>query len=358
MSNRPFRRLRRPAAVVAAVSALALSVSTLSASSAAAPAQPTVIDKGLVSPLSVAVNDDNVVYYSANFAGQLYRKAPGKPAKVVYQSKGGKEVGAISTVGKTVYFVSGFNLMKLAKGKVTKVAALGAYEKENNPDAEVSYGLVDPAAECLEAWPTGDEAPPAQYTGIVEAHPYGTAVVNGTVYVADAAANAILAVKGGKITTAAVLPAVPVEITEELATQYGIPEVCIGETYNFEGVPTDVEAGPEGMLYVSGLPGGEIPGKGYVATVDPESGETTELASGLVAAAGLAVLPNGTVYVSQLFAGEITKIAPNGSRSTFAGAPLPSAVEVKGKKLYATINVLAGLEPGQKPGGKVVSYLR
>ena len=42
--------------------------------------------------------------------------------------------------------------------------------------------------------------PPAQYTGIVESHPYGSAIDGSTTYVADAAANAILSVNGkGKV---------------------------------------------------------------------------------------------------------------------------------------------------------------
>jgi hypothetical protein len=353
-----FRSLSARAALVG-VAALALTTTGLATVEAAAPAQPTVLDRGLVAPLSVAIADDNTIYYSANFAGELYRKAPGKKPKVVFRSKQGKEVGAVSTRGGTTFFVSGFTLMRRTpKGKVSKVANLRAYEKAENPDGGTSYGLVDAAAECVDAWPTGEDFPPAQYPGIVESHPYGSAVSGRTVYVADAAANAILAVRGDKVRTVAVLPPVPVEITPELAGQFGIPDVCIGETYAFEGVPTDVETGPDGMLYVSGLPGGEIPGEGYVSTVDPHSGDVEKVASGLVAATGVAVLPSGAFYVSQLFAGEITRIGPNGSRKTFASVPLPSAVELKGRKVYATINVLAGLEPGQKPGGKLVRFDR
>ncbi|UMG93322.1 ScyD/ScyE family protein [Nocardioides sp. TF02-7] len=138
---------------------------------------------------------------------------------------------------------------------IRKVANLGAHEKSRNPDRNVQYGAPGLSEECLAEWPA--EGPPPSSGGIVESHPYGTAVVGKKVYVADAAGNTILSVgPNGKVRTVAVLPRVKVEITAEMAGGAGLPECAVGEDYFFEPVPTDVEVGPRGRLYVSSLPGG------------------------------------------------------------------------------------------------------
>lgn len=362
MSTVPSR-IRRAAVATASAAALAVALLPSSDAGAAGASTPTALAKKLVSPLSTAVNEDNVLYYSDNFAGTLHRMAPGKPSKVVYRSRTNppSEVGAVSTLKGVTYFVHGANLMKRgAGGKVTRVANLGAFEEAENPDSAQEYGIPDLPQECIDQWPTGEGVPPHSYTGIVEAHPYGTAAAaGGVVYVADAAGNTILRVQGGEISTVAVLEPVPVEVSAEMAGQFQLPDCVVGETYLFEGVPTDVEIGPDGLLYVSGLPGGEVPGKGSVMTVDPETGATTTLAEGLTSATGLAVTPTGVVYVSQLFANQITMIAPGQQPTRFASAPFPSAVEVKGRKLYATVNSMSGLMgPGAPINGKLVRYTR
>lgn len=328
----------------------------------AAPA-PAVLAKGLVAPLSVAVNGDNVVYFSGSFTGQLFRMVPGKDPKVVYSSKNVQEIEGISTKGKATYFIADTKLMRRSSdGFVAKVADIGAYETAHNPDSDTAYGLVDGTSQdCIDAWPTGDDFPPAQYTGAqnLETHPYATAVDGGTVYVADAAGNSILKVNSaGVVSTVAVLPAVPVTITEDMATQLGLPDACVGAVYRFEGVPTDVELGFNDLLYVSSLPGGEIPGEGAVLAVDPTDGSVNTVARGFSGATGVAVSGEGTIYVSQLFAGEVTEIPLGGDPVTFAHVKNPSAVEVKGNRLYVTSNVLSGQEPGTQPNAKVLRYQR
>jgi hypothetical protein len=224
----------------------------------------------------------------------------------------------------------------------------------------VQYGIADPPAECADGWPTPDptdpenSAPPVSYTGAdnLESHPYGSAVDGGKVYVADAAGNDILKVQGGEVSTVAVLPPVPVEITPELADQIGAPAACVGETYNFEGVPTDVEVGGDGMLYVTSLPGGEG-GPGSVLRIDPTSGETETVFSGLVGATGVAVAGDGDVYATNLFSGEITVLrnAEGAEPEPFAHTGSPAGVEVKGNKLYVSAGVLG-------PNGKILRYQR
>ena len=353
-----------------AVLATTSAVATLAATALAAPIahaaepQPTVIAKHLGGPLSIAVNDDNVVYASGSGGadgsqGLLYRIVPGKDPKVVFSKKSVHEVEGVSTKGKTTYFLANANLMKRApNGDVTKVANLGAYEKNVNPDAQVHYGIADPPAECADGWPPPNpddpenSAPPVSYTGIVDSHPYGSAVDGSAVYVADAAGNSILKVEDGEISTVAVLEPVSVEITQALADEIGAPAACVGLTYAFEGVPTDVEVGPDGMLYVTSLPGGDG-GPGSVIQINPTTGEANTVLSGLVGATGVAVAGNGDIYASNLFSGEITLLrsTEGAEPETFAHTDTPAGIEVKGNKLYVSSGVLG-------PNGKILRYTR
>jgi hypothetical protein len=96
-----------------------------------------------------------------------------------------------------------------------------------------------------------------------------------------------------------------------------------------------------------------------VFTVDPATGDVVQLATGLVSATGLDVARNGDVFVSELFAGKITKIPAGGGDSTrFVTVPFSAAVELEGGHVYATVNVLSGLsgQPDDVPAGKVVRY--
>lgn len=371
---------RRPVgrAGVLAAAALALTSPAVSvgAADAAVPSDagdrvvPHVVASQLLSPLSVDVAADGTRWYSQNFAGLLMRKLPGKPARVVYRGARGAEVGAVSERRGSVRFaVSGEGvaaLMELRKGgKATRLADLAAYEKTKNPDRKVRYGFTSLSPECAAQFPA--EGMPPQYTGIVESHPYATAqAAGGTTYVADAAGNSILAVNGkGRVRTVAVLPPAPLRIDAGFAERSGWPACSIGKTYRFEGVPTDVEVGPKGILYVSTLPGGPEDGSlgaaASVYKVNPRTGRIVKLAGGLVSATGLAVSPRGHVFVAELFGGRIAVI-PRGSRTarTYVRTALPGDVAWTRGGLFATTGVLTGLsgEPGDKPAGQVVRYAR
>ncbi|GAA3805398.1 ScyD/ScyE family protein [Nocardioides panacisoli] len=360
MSTSPRSRLL----AAAAFAALAGTALAAPGSPAGAAESPTVLAKHLPGPLSLAINDDNVIYFNGSIGadgskGALFRMAPGKDPKVVYSGKKVHEVEGVSTKGKTTYFLANTDLMKRSpNGDVMKVANLGAYEKNVNPDAQVHYGIADPPAECADGWPEPNpndpenSAPPVSYTGIVDSHPYGSAVDGGTVYVADAAGNSILKVEGGEISTVAVLEPVSVEITQELADAIGAPAACVGLTYAFEGVPTDVEVGGDGMLYVSSLPGGEG-GAGSVLRIDPATGEGDTVLGGLVGGTGVAVADDGDIYATNLFSGDITVLPSDEGAEplAFAHTSNPAAVEVKGNKLYVTSGVFG-------PNGKILRYAR
>ena len=346
---------------LAVLAAGALTAPVQAAEADRAAPKPETLAKGLLSPLSLAVSRDGTTYVAQNFAGMLMKVPPGGKPEVVYAAKRkGTEVGAVSehlgslrfatTEGaKTHLWGIGGN------GRPVKMADLGAFERKKNPDADVSYGFegLDPA--CAAQIPP---EVPAAYTGIVESHPYATAMKGGTTYVADAAGNDILSVSPkGKVKALAVLPPVPVVVTPEIAAGAGVPTCAVGKTYRFEPVPTDVEVGPDGKLYVSTLTGGPEDGstgaQSKVYRIHPRTGATTLVAEGLVSAVGLAVNKKGDLYVSQLFAGQVAKIKKGSSTpKPWLAQPLPGDVEWSSRGVHATVNVLPP-EKG-KPNGKVI----
>lgn len=362
------------AGAVAGLATLALVGAGTPVTAAPAPAADKPVATGLLSPLSLAVARDGTVYYTENFGGTLYAKAPGKKAEVLFRAKKrGSEVGAVgvsredgvvsfavtSPKGQTdVYLIN-----RNHGDRLRHLGDLDAFEKKRNPDRGVAYGLRDVDAACAAQFPA--KGMPAKYQGVVESHPYATlpqsSSVGDGIYIADAAANAVFAIGGGKIRTVAVLPPVPTKVTPELAETMKMPDCAIGQTYWFESVPTDVEMGPrDENLYVTTLPGGpedgSMAGLASVYSVDPDRRSPTprKLVGGLTSATGLAVSPKGDLYVAQLFAGSIVKVAKGTKKAKpFARAMLPGDVEWTRQGIWATTGVLTGLEPGSKPAGKV-----
>ncbi|WP_418275538.1 ScyD/ScyE family protein [Isoptericola jiangsuensis] len=361
--------MRRALSVcAAATAALVLVAAPATAHGSKDPRPPAseTITSGLVTPLSLAVGPKGTTFVSQNFAGLLTAVDRDGDATVIHASADGAEVGALSYADGVVTFAeSGADLtlrrLKVStkgepRGEARTVADLGAYEEAKNPDGKVVYGFRSLPASCAAQFP---EDFPASYPGIVESHPYATTSRRGTTYVADAAGNTILSVDSrGKIRTVAVLPAQPVKITAEVAAGQGLPDCVVGKKYWFEPVPTDVEVGPLGLLYVSLLPGGpedaSLGARGSVVVVSPWTGRVHTVADDLLSPTGVAVDSRGTVYVAQLFGGEISKLDRRGS-TPVASVALPGDVELDGSDLLATVNVLPPDETSP-PDGQLVRY--
>jgi DNA-binding beta-propeller fold protein YncE len=220
-------------------------------------------------------------------------------------------------------------------------ADLSGFEQANNPDGSVHYGVDNPSQCVVDAFASMPDTPPATYQGIIDSHPYAVSDAPGSAWwVADAGGNDLLRVDGqGNVSAVAVLPRQPFVITAEMAASAGLPDCVAGVTYNFEPVPTDVEQGPNGTLYVSTLPGGpEDPSfgaRGSVYRVNPRTGGATLVATGFAGATNVAVDPSGRIYVAELFAGRVSVIS-HGAVSPVVDLPNVAAVEYADGKLYAS----------------------
>jgi len=233
-------------------------------------------------------------------------------------------------------------------------ADLHAFEATHNPDKVNAYGVKNPSPCVRAGLESGPQAPPASYTGQVDSNPYAVADAGSGWYVADAGGNDIVKVdRRGKVSLVAVLPPQPSVITAELAASLSAPSCVVGVSYAFEPVPTDVERGPDGMLYVSTLPGGaEGPAsgtRGSVYRVNPRTGAVQQIATGFAGANNVAVDDHGRIYVAEFFGGRIS-VVRDGRPCPLLDLPGVSAVEWQDGHLYAS--TVAPMDANGVPHGK------
>jgi sugar lactone lactonase YvrE len=154
-----------------------------------------------------------------------------------------------------------------------------------------------------------------------------------------------------------VLPPTRVGITRAMKKEFDLPKCVVGKTYRAEGVPTDVEMGPDGNLYVTSLPG--VPGEGLptgrIYRIDPATGDVSRMAGGLVSPVGLAISPTGDAYVSMLFASTLLKVPFGGEPEPFAEVPFPGDVEFSDGFVYATETDLTN-DGSTPPSGRVLRW--
>lgn len=358
------------AAVLTTAAALIIAAPATHASEGEAPAVPIVLAGGLVSPLHIGSGPDGSVLVSEQFAGRLTQIAGNGERSVVYEDPKWS-VGGSDRRGGTIYVAEsqgagGFDGMPLA-GHIRSIAAdgthrtfgdLAALEISENADGGTSYGFENLPAECAALLPPEVRV---EYKGTVDSHPYGmdTDVHGSTIYIADAGANSVVAVNvnTGETETVAVLPPRPFLVTAEAAESQGLPACTVGHTYGFEPVPTDVELGQDGWLYVTSLPGGPedpaLGARGAVFRVNPDDGEVKVFADEIMSPTGIDMDDAGNVYVASLFGEGVLKFsAHSGKQSLVLSAMLTADVNVSGDKIYATVNTLS--EPSAPPAGQVV----
>ena len=348
---------------VTAVSAVAAGAAIVAGTPATALADgsaphATVLTQKVYAPFQLAISG-GAVYVADGGTSHVSRIGPkGNLKDVGWGPNPGEVAGvAFDAAGTSMAFTSTSysdgktRLVVQTNGKRSLVVNLSRFEQQHNPDARVSYGIDHPSKCVQKAFePLGG----ATMKGGVDSHPYSVASLgHGSWVVADAGGNDLLKVDAkGHVSVIAVMPRQPTVITKDIAQSLGLPKCVVGVTYNFEPVPTDVEVGPGGQLYVSLLPGGpedpSLGARGSIYRVNPANGHRTKLAGGFLGATNLALGPNHTIYVAELFAGRISTVRGH-TVTPYLDLPGALAVEWGNGHLYAS--TLAPMDDQGNPTG-------
>ncbi|HWC24213.1 MAG TPA: ScyD/ScyE family protein [Flexivirga sp.] len=296
------------------------------------PSPPVTLSSSVGAPFNLEVDGPRVLIADGGpgYVGML--SAGGTVAPVVTGVPGAAGVATrgawlayTSTVTNEETFentASGLHVRRPGGGTI--YADTTAYEAAHNPDGMTAYG---PRSDD----PCVTQAVGPRQSGGLDSHAYSVAS-NGTGWlVADAGANDLLAVSDdGAISTVATFPAQPKTITAAQAEALGMPACVAGVTYDFEPVPTDVEVGPGGSIYVTTLPGGpegpELGARGSLWKVNPSTHSVTRIATGFAGATNLAIGKHGDIYVAELFGGKISVVNSQGV-STLVNLPGVVSVE-------------------------------
>ena len=335
-----MRTSKKLAALGAVALVLATPTAVASAHGRPAPTpNPVVQSDQLAAPFNLDLSFGKVYFADGglNLVGFLGRGGTPVPiasdqpgASGVARSMDGRFLAFTTTVTNEETFensASGLNIWGPLGSRV--YADTHAFEVANNPDQVNHYGVANPSQCVTDALTAAGF--PVSYTGQVDSHAYSVASVRNGWVVADAGANALWRISStGTISTLAMLPPQPHTVTATEAAALGLPSCVVGVTYAFEPVPTDVEVGRDGSLYVTTLPGGpegpELGARGALWRVDARTGHVTQVASGFLGATNLAIGSRGEIYVAELFGGKISKV-DHGRVSTFVTLPGVVAVE-------------------------------
>lgn len=370
-----LRRARSTVAVASGALALAL-VPFATATAAGSPATstgsasaPEVLAQDVAGPFNLAVRHGNVLV-ADGFTGLVSQVTGGHSVPLVTEAPGAAGV-AWSLDGRSFAYTttddSGNAAFTLHRpGTADVVVDLSGYEKTHNPDAVNTYGVLPSANACAKAFFRKVTQGPARYHGLVDAHPYSVAALaDGSWAVADAGGNDVLRITTtGTVSTLAVLPPQPVTITADQAAALGAPSCVVGVTYRFEPVPTDIEQGPGGWLWVTTLPGGpegpELGARGSLYRMSPGGSNVAKVATGFLGATNLAIgsgHDGNAVFVAELFGGKVSKVH-DGRVTTFATVAGPLGLEVDDGSVY--VSTIAPTDDTGTPTGpgSVLRYRR
>lgn len=333
---------------VVGVTALLSGVATPSAGAGGGgPVVSAPLYDGLIGPLQFEVSPSGKVLVGQSFSGTVSLIDRNGAITDLFNDPGVDGVSQ-GKFGSVIYTHTDFDTgvidlrMRTAHGETKIIADLIGHETTRNPDQSQVYGLQGLTDECAAGLPPDEGILP--YTGIIDSHPYAIAPTTFGWYVADAGANAILFVDWrGKVKTVAVLPPqAPLQVSAELAASGGLPDCVIGSQFIAEPVPTDVEIGPDGLLYVTTLPGGpedpSLGARGSVYRVHPWKGTVKQIATGFAAPTNLAISPWGTIFVAELFGGQVSKVW-RGGPVPVAAVNQPAGLEWARGKLYVSYDI-------------------
>lgn len=190
----------------------------------------------------------------------------------------------------------------------------------------------------------------------IDSNPYGISLMDGMVYVADAGGNSIIAVDAetGAISTFAVTGGVPAEFfgADGNPARDGAAEI--------DSVPSAVEPGPDGRLYVAYITGGPFP-VGH-APVDAFStdGNMERVVEGLTMTADIAFDSSGAMYAAIASTdlinggpGQIVRIDEDGSfYVVIDGLALPAGIAFDADDNLYVINKSSTISGG----GELIRY--
>ena len=353
-------------AALASASLLLVPPTVTSASPGRAPV-PKVVSSAVVAPSNLAMQGGHTYFADGGLELIGRVKKNGKYSTIAAKQPGASGI-AFAKNGRSMAFTTTVTNMDTFENTASGLHIWGtrgkriyadthAYEKKHNPDKVVRYGVKNPSACVSEA--LGKAQIPVSYKGQVDSHSYSVAAVPGGWVVADAGSNTLWRVSDkGKISTLAVLPAQPTKFTKSTAAALQLPDCVVGVTYRFEAVPTDVELGKDGRLYVTTLPGGpESPvlgARGKVYRVNLRTGKAKTVAKGFLGATNLALGKGGKIYVAELFGGKIS-VAHRGKVRPYVTLPGVVAVETSksGKLWAATMG-----DPENKVPGTIVKIVK
>jgi sugar lactone lactonase YvrE len=293
----------------AALGAGALMTAVVAAAPPAMAAPPplppgiSVLAGGFVNPAHVSFGPHGTLFVADMATGSVTRIMLRTGAQKVVGTGLGLSAGvdvdgagrifATSVLGDPETEAAPARLVRIGQhGHITVKADLLAWELKHNPDGQSQ------AVDSL-------------------SNPYGVLALPHRVIVADAGANDLIEVRSdGRLRTLTVFP----NFTDgECATR---PENTPG-TFGCDAVPTDVEMGPDGYLYVSGL--GAF-AQGHIYKVNARTGKIVRTWGGLPPLTGLAIGRDGTIYAASFVSDTVLRIR-HGDVDV-ATVPAPTDIEL------------------------------
>jgi len=266
-----------------------------------------IVVEGLNSPQGVHVDSEGTLWVADSGLGgedtieminaQTYEiiEAPyGESSRLMRMTEDGIEV--VATLPSTVSGEDFLGLARITELDGAVYATVGIWHENLGEEVTIPYfGDVVRIGEEVESvaslWDIELAENPDGTTNI-ETHPYDIiAGDDGMLYVADAAANALIMVN-------------PEDGTAEVVAGFeGIPGVFPSPTRDGEliadPVPTGVVQGEDGTFYVSYLSGAPfVPGSAKVVEVSAD-GEVSDFATGLTMLTDLTQGPDGNMYATQ-----------------------------------------------------------
>ena len=303
--------MRRRTVWLSLLSVAALAATTALAAPAASgdPLPPGlgVVASGLVNPTHIAFGPGNTLYAADIGTSSIVKVDLATGTGKALASDLGFSPGVDARGNGNVYLTSSLGddpeaggparLMRAtASGRVSLAADTLAWELAHNPDGQ---------SQAVDS----------------KSNPYSVLALGNRTIVADAGANDLLEVRAnGTIRTLTVFPVI--HDGPDCSVR---PENDPGQT-GCDPVPTDVEMGPDGFLYVSGL-SAEAEGQGRIYKVNATTGAIVRTWTGFPPLTGIAVAPDGTIYVATLFFGN-SVLRIQGDTVTSAFVPVPSDVEI------------------------------